>query len=93
MAHPAIHWRYQLNEWVVDYLNRMGHLSDENILERSHWSQRRRARYAAESVAMMDQTDEIKKMWRDVKLHLEAARESVCLHPIEIGQWFCANCF
>jgi len=88
MAHPAIHWRYQLNEWVVDYLNRMGHLSDENILERSHWSQRRRARYAAESVAMMDQTDEVKKMWRDFKLHLEAARESVCLYPTDHSNGF-----
>lgn len=76
MAHPAIHWRYQLNEWVVDYLNRMGYLSDEKILERSHWSQKRRAQYAVETVAMMDQTDEVKKMWRDFKLHLEAARES-----------------
>lgn len=79
MAHPAIHWRYQLNEWVVDYLDRKGYLSDEKILERSHWSQKRKARYAVETVAMMDQMDEIKKMWRDFKLHLEAARESVCL--------------
>lgn len=93
MAHPAIHWRYHLNEWVVDYLAHKDYLSDEEILERSHWSQKRKATYAVETVAMMDQTDEIKKMWRDFKLHLEAARESVCLRPTDIGQWAYTNCF
>lgn len=79
MAHTLIHWRYHLNEWVVDYLDRKGYLSDDKILERNHWSQKRRAQYAAETVAMMDRTDEVKKLWRDFKINLDAARESVCL--------------
>lgn len=81
MAHTLTHWRYHLNEWVTDYLDHQGILSDKNILERSHWSQRRKEKYANEVVAMMIETGEIQKLWRDFHLTLKSAREStVCLH-------------
>ncbi|KAJ5219463.1 uncharacterized protein N7498_001562 [Penicillium cinerascens] len=28
LAHTLTHWRFHLNEWVVDYLDRMGHMAD-----------------------------------------------------------------
>lgn len=81
MAHTLIHWRFHLNEWVTDYLDRMGYLSDEVILERNHWSQKRKGRYAAEVVAMMVETGEVKKLWRDFHINLKAARESTVCSP------------
>lgn len=82
MAHTLIHWRFHLNEWVTDYLDRMGYLSDEQILERNHWSQKRKGRYAAEVVAMMVETGEVKKLWRDFRINLKAARESTVCSPL-----------
>ncbi|KAA8651931.1 uncharacterized protein ATNIH1004_000830 [Aspergillus tanneri] len=79
MAHTLTHWRFHLNEWVVDHLQRMGYLSDENILERSHWRQRRKEKYAAEAVGTMIETGEVKKLWHDFHVTLRTARESTTL--------------
>lgn len=77
MAHTLIHWRFHLNEWVTDYLDDKGILDDEEILQRSHWSQRRKERYANETLAMMIETGEIQKLWRDFHINLRAARQSM----------------
>lgn len=82
MAHTLTHWRFHLNEWVTDYLAHQAYLSDDKILERSHWSQKRKTRYGAEVVAMMDQSGEVKKLWRDFHINLKAARESVCISAL-----------
>ncbi|KAF7594710.1 hypothetical protein BBP40_008603 [Aspergillus hancockii] len=81
MAHTLTHWRFHLNEWVVDHLDRMGHLSDEQVLKRSHWSQKRRAKYAAEAVGTMVYEGEVKKLWRDFHINLRTARESEACFP------------
>ncbi|KAI9923476.1 hypothetical protein ASPWEDRAFT_40514 [Aspergillus wentii DTO 134E9] len=75
MAHTLTHWRVHLNEWVVDYLDRMKYLEDERILERSHWSQKRKAKYAFEVVGTMVETGEVQRLWRDFHINLKAARE------------------
>jgi hypothetical protein len=66
---------------VVDHLERMGYLSDEEVLKRSHWSQKRKAKYAAEAVGMMVYEGEVKKLWRDFHINLRAARESEVCYP------------
>lgn len=76
MAHTLIHWRFHLNEWVVNYLENKGILDDEEILQRSRWSQRQKERYATETLGMMLETGEIQKLWRDFHINLRTARES-----------------
>lgn len=79
LAHTLTHWRFHLNEWVTDYLAHMGYLSDEETLERNHWSQKQNARHVADVVAMMDQTGEVQKLWHDFHITLKTVREStVC---------------
>ena len=76
MAHMLTHWRFDVNEWVVDYLSRQGVLSDENVLERSRWSVRRQTKYANEVFDMMVQTGEVQSLWRDFHITKNEARES-----------------
>ncbi|GAB1205399.1 hypothetical protein APSETT445_004073 [Aspergillus pseudonomiae] len=79
MAHTLIHWRFHLNEWVVDHLERMGYMSDKEISRRNRWSQKKKAKRAAEAVGLMVYEGEIKKLWRDFHINLRTARESVTL--------------
>lgn len=76
MAHTLTHWRYDLNEWVVDYLGSIGVLSDNQILGRSRWSVRRQTKYANEIFDMMVQTGEVQKLWRDFTITKKEARKS-----------------
>ncbi|PKX94187.1 uncharacterized protein P174DRAFT_441472 [Aspergillus novofumigatus IBT 16806] len=79
LAHTLTHWRFHLNEWVVDYLERMGYLEDDKVLERSHWSHKQRARYASEVMGSMVDSGEVKKLWRDFHITLKSARETTTL--------------
>ncbi|KAE8351513.1 hypothetical protein BDV28DRAFT_18593 [Aspergillus coremiiformis] len=79
MAHTLIHWRFHLNEWVTDHLDRMGYLTDEEVLKRSRWSQRKKSKYATETVGLMIYEGEVKKLWRDFHINLRTARESMTL--------------
>lgn len=76
MAHTLIHWRYHLNEWVVGYLERIGILENGEILNREHWSQKKRTKYANEVVDAMVQAGEVDRLWRDFNLNLKTARAS-----------------
>lgn len=74
-----MHWRYQLNEWVVDHLNRMGQMKDSEILRRNNLSQKRKTRNAIEIIKQMAEAGEIEKLWRDFHIALKSAREkTVC---------------
>lgn len=75
MAHTLVHWRYHLNEWVIDYLQHQGVFSDAMVLEREHWSQKRRSKYANEVVDSMKEVGEIDRLWKDFNINLKAARE------------------
>ncbi|PYH99351.1 hypothetical protein BO71DRAFT_394422 [Aspergillus ellipticus CBS 707.79] len=80
LAHTLTHWRIHLNEWVIGYLEHKGYMSDKNVLDRSHWRQKRKNKYAAEVVESMIHNGEVKKLWRDFKIDLRTAQESgVCL--------------
>ncbi|KAJ5204481.1 uncharacterized protein N7498_005360 [Penicillium cinerascens] len=79
LAHTLMHWRYQLNEWVVDHLDRMGHMKDSEIIRRNNLSQKRKTRNAIEVVTQMAQAGEIDKLWRDFHIALKSAREKTSL--------------
>ncbi|KAL4873656.1 hypothetical protein BDV12DRAFT_159357 [Aspergillus spectabilis] len=79
MAHTLTHWRFHLNEWVVEHLRTTGYMSDKKILKRSHYSQRKKNKHAAKAVNKMIESGEVKKLWRDFHINLRTAREeSVC---------------
>ncbi|EPS25833.1 hypothetical protein PDE_00769 [Penicillium oxalicum 114-2] len=75
MAHLLTHWKFQLNEWVVDYLRRMGHMEDSEILRRANMSQKRSTRHAIEVCKKMEEDGEIERLYRDFHIHLKTARE------------------
>lgn len=69
-----MHWKYHLNEWVIDYLRIKGILADEKILERERWSVRKRTRYANETVDMMDTSGEVNRLYKDFNLNIKTAK-------------------
>ncbi|KAJ5682385.1 hypothetical protein N7462_005550 [Penicillium macrosclerotiorum] len=75
MAHTLTHWRYHLNEWVVDYLRRKGHMEDSEVLRRNNLSQKRKTRNAIDIIEQMAAAGEIENLYRDFHIHLKAARE------------------
>lgn len=87
LAHTLTHWRYHLNEWVVDYLERMGHMSDDEVLRRNDMSQKRKTRNAVEVISQMVEAGEVDKLWRDFHLSLKSAREkTVCCFYLKFLQ-------
>ncbi len=76
MAHTLTHWRFHLNEWVVEHLRITGYMSDKKILKRSQYSQKKKNKHASKAVKKMIDSGEVKKLWRDFHINLRTARES-----------------
>lgn len=75
IAHSLLHWRFHLNEWVLDWLRSEGHTSPAKILERESWTTKRRREYANAVVDAMEEAGEIAALWRDFKINLDEARD------------------
>ncbi|KAA6408641.1 MAG: triosephosphate isomerase [Lasallia pustulata] len=75
-AHALTHWRYHLNQWVLDWLNNAGHTEPAKIVEREKWSVKKRGVFANEVVDGMEENGEINALYRDFKTNLETARDS-----------------
>lgn len=73
MAHALAHWRYHLNEWVVDYLKQEGYCTPEKVVERDEWKTSKRREYANEIVDHMERVGEVRKLYRDFKNETEHA--------------------
>lgn len=79
-SHALHHWRYALNQWVLEWLTRRGHTSAEKIVERERWSTKKRTQYANEVVDGMEDKGEVKMLHKEFKENLQAARDArVCL--------------
>ncbi|CAL5871149.1 uncharacterized protein PFLUO_LOCUS5395 [Penicillium psychrofluorescens] len=76
LAHTLTHWRFHLNEWVVGYLERKGHMDRDEVIKRNDMSQKRKMKNANAAVDRMVEADEIEKLWRDFHLNLKSAREN-----------------
>lgn len=59
----------------MDYLSRMGHMKDEEVLRRSRMKQKYKTRNAIDVITNMKDTNEIEKLWRDFHTILKSARE------------------
>ncbi|KGO50290.1 protein of unknown function DUF4211 [Penicillium expansum] len=80
LAHTLTHWRYHLNEWVIDFLDRTGHMDDDEILRRNDMSIKRKTRNANEVLGSMTETGEVDKLWRDFHINLKSAREKESIY-------------
>ncbi|KAL4809462.1 hypothetical protein BDV18DRAFT_132123 [Aspergillus unguis] len=76
LAHTLTHWRFHLNEWVVEHLRILGYFSDKKILKRSQYSQKKKNKHTAGAFNKMVESGEIKKLWRDFHINLRTAREA-----------------
>ncbi|KAJ5793875.1 hypothetical protein N7457_000474 [Penicillium paradoxum] len=80
LAHTLTHWRFHLNEWVIDYLERTGHMDDDEILRRNDLSIKRKTRNANDVLDKMTGTGEVDKLWRDFHINLKSAREKESIY-------------
>ncbi|KAJ4405771.1 hypothetical protein N0V91_005078 [Didymella pomorum] len=79
VAHTLHHWRYHLNDWVKDYLDKHGYLTPEKLVKRDKKSDRKREKEARKIVDEMERVGEIRKLhhlYKDqVKFAVEAQNE------------------
>lgn len=74
--HTLTHWRYHLNEWVIDHMTSSGYLTAALIVERDGWSTKKRRKYANSVVDTMEEEGEIKKLYTDFKREVSSAQRS-----------------
>lgn len=80
-SHALHHWRYALNQWVLEWLTRRGHTSADKIVERERWSTKKRTQYANDVVDGMEANGEVRVLYKEFKENLQAARDArVCQH-------------
>lgn len=79
MAHALRHWRYHLNDTVLQWLASEGHLTPEKIVARDKKRQKEREKEANKVVDGMEETGVMRELYHQFKQNLEAARDSkVC---------------
>ncbi|KAL3480420.1 hypothetical protein BJX99DRAFT_220767 [Aspergillus californicus] len=76
MAHKLTHWRFHLNEWVLEHLRILGYMSNKKIVKRSKYSQKKKNKHAAKAFMKMIESGEVEKLWRDHHIDLKVAREA-----------------
>ncbi len=78
-SHALHHWRYALNQWVLEWLTRRGHTTAGKIVERERWSTKKRTQYANDVVDGMEANGEVRVLYKEFKENLQAARDArVC---------------
>jgi hypothetical protein len=93
LAHTLTHWRYHLNEWVIDYLDGMGHMHADEILRRNDMSTKKKTRNANDVLDQMVERGIVDGLWRDFHISLRSAREKeVCLYSILSGVCLLIRC-
>lgn len=61
---------------MLDWLKTAGHTEPSKIVDRESWSKKRRGEFANKVVDGMEENGEIKALYRDFKINLEAARDA-----------------
>ncbi|KAH7113785.1 hypothetical protein B0J11DRAFT_471975, partial [Dendryphion nanum] len=75
MAHLLRHWRWHLNDWVVDYLRHQGHLADKKVVKREKKSTARREKEARKIVKRMEEQGEVGRLHKLYKGQVNYAGE------------------
>ena len=81
IAHTLHHWRYQLNQQMLTWLKDNGHLRADKIVERENWSRKKREKLANRIVDGMNESGEMRELYRMFKQNLEAARTAKVRTP------------
>ncbi|KAI4950577.1 hypothetical protein J4E91_004462 [Alternaria rosae] len=76
VAHTLYHWRYNLYQWVKDYLKDEGHLTAEKLVKRDGRSDRKREKEARKIVDTMEENGRIRQLYHSYKDQLRAAVEA-----------------
>ncbi|KAE8451476.1 hypothetical protein EG329_003549 [Mollisiaceae sp. DMI_Dod_QoI] len=74
-SHTLIHWKYNLNQWVIGALEEAGELTPAKLAEREAMNLKKRTKYANAVVDNWEASRQIKDLWRDYKNQTETARE------------------
>jgi hypothetical protein len=75
-AHTLLHWKWNLNEWVLDNLETEGYLTPAKIVDREKMKAKQRREYANAIVDNWERDGQIKSLYRDFKGQREVAREA-----------------
>jgi len=75
-AHALEHWRYHLNDFILDYLRNEGILDPEKIVERDSWKTKKRRKFAERVVDEMEASGEVKRLYHDFRVEIDDAREA-----------------
>ena len=76
IAHTLYHWRFHLNETILRWLSTEGHTTADRIVEREHWTRKKKEKLANKVVDGMVEDGEMKVLYRQFKQNLQAARDS-----------------
>ena len=79
MGHALYHWRYALNHNVLEWLARQGNMTPQKIVERDNMRQKKREKIANKIVDGMEATGVMRKLYREFKESLAAARDAKVL--------------
>ncbi|KAJ9602816.1 hypothetical protein H2200_012596 [Cladophialophora chaetospira] len=74
MGHKLTHWKYHLNESLMEYLECQGVLSADAIIAREKMNKKKREKEAENIVDSMDETGVIDDFWRNFENDLNDAR-------------------
>ncbi|KAL9113146.1 MAG: hypothetical protein Q9227_002758 [Pyrenula ochraceoflavens] len=87
MAHKLSHWKWHLNDWLLDFLRLQGVLDAEAIVARENLSQKKRELEAEKIVDGMESNGEMDRLWKDFKADKESAREGMVDHGGGRSRW------
>ncbi|RMZ76699.1 hypothetical protein DV737_g4681, partial [Chaetothyriales sp. CBS 132003] len=74
MGHKLTHWKYHLNEAVLQYLEEQHVLSAKSVVARDKLSNKKREKEAEAVVDAMEATGKIAELWRGFQNDLDDAR-------------------
>ena len=87
IAHALYHWRYHLNQTVLEWLSVEGHTSPAKIVERETWNRKKREKLANKVVDGMIERGEMRDLYRQFKQNLDAARSAKVGFPSSKTIW------
>lgn len=71
MGHALTHWKYHLNEKILQYLTEQDVLSDQQIVAREKKNKKKREKEAETIVDMMEETGKVRELWREFQRDLK----------------------
>lgn len=75
-AHALQHWRYHLNQWIIEWLETNHYNTPAEVVKRDSWSTKKRRRYANKIADRLEQEGLVKSLYGDYKRNIDEARES-----------------